>query len=123
MSTFLRWITFLGPFAWLAYGLSLAGWGYLTIDELVEQVLRESFARYQSALTSGGPLGGVAADIRASILRASRKDGLDIENGSVEVSANRAVLSATVRWSHPLITYRGRDVLSVPLSVRHSAIP
>jgi hypothetical protein len=124
MSTSLRWISFLGLCAWLAYTLFLAGWTYLTADELVERVLRESLARHQPALTTGSGLSEITADIRASILQSARKERLDIDNGNIiEVSANRAVLSATVRWSQPLISYRGRNVLFVPLSIEHSVFP
>ena len=124
MNIFFRWIALLGLFSWLTYSLSLVGWNYFTTDELVERVLRESLARHQSALTNGSRLDDVAATIRASILQAARKDRLDIENGNViEVSANHAMLTATVRWSQPLITYKGRVVLSVPLSVEHSIFP
>ena len=123
MGTFLRWLIFLGIFAWAAYSLSLAGWSYFKTDEVVEQALRESLGRHRSAMTSGSGLAEVAADIRASIVRAARKEGLAIDNGNVEVSADRAMLSATVRWSYPLISYGDRDMLLVPLSVQRSVIP
>jgi hypothetical protein len=49
----------------------------------------------------------VVTDIRASILRAARSDGLVIEDGDVHVSANPASVHTTVKWSYRLVTYRG----------------
>jgi hypothetical protein len=46
----------------------------------------------------------VVTDIRAFILRAARSDGLVIEEGDIDVSANPASVYTTVKWSYPLIT-------------------
>jgi hypothetical protein len=64
-------------------------------------------ARPRSTLASGTEraFGEVVTDIRASILRAARSDGLAIEEGDVVyVSANPASVYTTVKWSYPLIT-------------------
>jgi hypothetical protein len=125
MGAFLRWIVFLGALGWIGYNGMLAGWSYFTTQEIVDRVVRESLVRHRTALTSGTEraFGDVVTDIRASILRAARSDGIVMEEGDVQVSANPALVYTTVKWSYPLITYGGRDVLALPLSLQRSFTP
>jgi hypothetical protein len=125
MGAFLRWIVFLGALGWIGYNGMLAGWSYFTTQEIVDRAVRESLGRHRSEVTSGTEraFGEVVTDIRASILRAARSDGILIDDGDVYVSANPALVYTTVKWSYPLITYGGRDILVLPLSLQRSFTP
>lgn len=125
MGTFLRWIIFLGALGWIGSSALLSSWSYFTTQEIVDKAVRESLARHRSALASGTEraFSDVVTDIHASILRAARSDGILIEEGDVQVSANPALVYTTVKWSYPLITYGGRDVLALPMSLQRSFTP
>lgn len=119
------WVLFLGALGWVGQTVATAGWSYFAVQEVVDKALREASARYRSALTAGTQraLDELMADVRKSILSAARREDLSVQEGSVSVAATSAGISATVRWSYPVVTYAGRDILVVPMSIQRSSLP
>lgn len=122
--TLARWVIVLGILAWAAYSVAGAGWNYLSTQEIVDKNLREASGRHRAAFAVGSQLAVEALDthVRSSILLDARHSGIPLQEEDVSVSANSAGISATVHWSFPVITYRGRNVLVVPLSIQRSFI-
>jgi hypothetical protein len=123
--SFILWVIVLAALGWAGFAVAGAGWSYFATQEMVDKVLREATGRHRAALTGGTQKGldALVADIRNSILLAARREGMPIEERRVAVSANSAGVSATVTWSHAVITYGGNDVLALPLSVQRSFVP
>ncbi len=123
--TFSTWIVFLAAFGWLGYTVAFAGWNYYSTQALVDRVLWESTGRYKNALAMGTPtaLDKLIADVRISVVVAARHEGLPIREEHVGVSANSAGILVTARWSYPVISYEGNDLLVIPISVQRTFVP
>ena len=123
LRTFVFWLLFLGALAWVGQAVSLAGWSYFVTQEVVERALREVSARQRSALSLGTPRArdDVITDARDSIFLAARREGLSIQEVLVDVTSSG--ISATVKWSYPVVTYEGSALLVVPMSVQRSFAP
>jgi hypothetical protein len=117
-----RWVIVLALIGWSGYTLAGAGWTYFATQELVDQVLREASSRYRTAIATGSEMDGVVNHVRNSIILNARRDGLLLQEGDVQVLANSAGISATVRWPHPILTYGTDDLLVVPMSIRRSYV-
>jgi hypothetical protein len=123
-STFARWVIVLGVLAWAGYTVAAAGWNYLTTQEIVDKALREASGRHRAAFAIGSQIAVDALDthVRNAILLDARHGGIPLDAEDVSVSANSAGISATVHWSFPVITYRGQNILVVPLSLQRSFV-
>lgn len=123
-STFARWVIVLGVLVWAGYTVAAASWNYLTTQEIVDKALREASGRHRAAFAIGSQIAVDALDthVRNSILLDARHGGIPLQQEDVSVSANSAGLSATVHWSFPVITYQGRDIVVVPLSMQRSFV-
>ena len=122
-SSLARWIIVLGILAWAGYTLAGAGWSYLATQEVVDKVLLETTNRYRSALSTGTPTGTIANYVRSSIVAYARRDGLVIQEADIQVFASAVGISVAVRWSYPLVTQGGRDLLVIPMSIQRSIAP
>ncbi len=124
-STFARWIIVLGVLGWAGYTVAGAGWSYLAIQEIVDKALREASSRHRIAFATGSQTSVDALDalVRDSILLDARHGGFPLQKEDVSVSANSVGMSAAVHWTYPLISYQGRDMLVIPLSLQRSFVP
>jgi hypothetical protein len=116
------WVVVLAVLFWAGYTAVGAGWSYLTAQELVDKALRDASARHRAAFATGSQtaVDTLTGTVRATILLAAARDGLRMREEDVAVSANAAGFLASVRWSYPIITYQGYDILVVPLFVQRS---
>src|SRR2546427_8128339 len=124
LRTFIVWGIVLTALWWGGSTLATAGWSYFATQEMVDKVLREAAARHRSARAGGTQraLDELAGDVRASILLAARRESRPIEKRNVTASATSTGVSASVGWSHPVITYGGDDLVVLPMSVQRSFV-
>lgn len=124
LGSWIRWIIFLAVLSWAGYTVAGAGWSYFAAQEVVDTALRNASARHRAAFATGSQVAvdALAASVRADILLAGLHEGLRMEEGDVTVSANSAGFSATIHWSYPVISYKNRDILVVPMSVQRSTV-
>ena len=122
--TFARWVIILGVLGWAGYAVAGAGWNYFATQEVVDRALREATIQHRAAFATGNlvAVDALANSVRASILVGTRHDGLHVQEENVRVSANSAGMSAAVRWSYPILTYRGSEILVIPLSIERSLV-
>ena len=122
--SFLRWVIVVVVLCGGGYMAADIGWNYYTVQELVDKALRDASARHRAAFMTGSQIAvdSLAGFARSAILLAALHEGVRMEEKNVSVSANAAGFSATARWSYPVISYQGTDVLVVPMSVRRSLI-
>lgn len=116
------WVIVIAVLAWVGYAAAGAGWTYFAAQELVDKALRDASPQHREVFTAGSQsaVNALTESVRAAILLAAARDGLRMEESDVTVSANVAGLSAVARWSYPLVTYQGYDILVVPLFVQRS---
>ena len=122
LSTFVRWVVVLALLGWAGYTVAGAGWTYWAVQESVDKVLGEAFSRHRAALATGTQTDVMGRDVRGAIALNARRDGLSVQDGDIQVSANAAGISATVRWSYPVISFGGSDILVVPMSIQRSFV-
>ena len=122
-SSVARWLIVLGILGWCGYTTAGAGWSYFSTQEIVDKVLVEASNRYRSALNSGSATSGVTSYVRNAIVSSARRDGMAIQESDVQVSASAVGITATVRWSYPIVTQGGQDLLVVPMSIHRSVVP
>jgi hypothetical protein len=121
----LLWVVFLAAFGWVAYVVGLAGWNYYETQAMIDKVLHEEAPSYRAARAAGtaDALDRLARNVRNAVVLAASREGLPIRESDIDVSLYTAGLSIGVRWSYPIISYGGNDLLVIPISVRHSLIP
>ena len=122
LSTLVRWVVFLAVLGWAGYTVAGAGWTYFAVQENVDKVLRDSFARYRAALATGTQTDTMARDVRGAIVLNARRDGVSVQEADIRVSANSAGIAVTVQWSYPVISFRGSEILVVPMSIQRSFV-
>ena len=122
-SSVARWIIVLGALGWCGYTTAGAGWSYFSTQEVVDKVLLEATNRYRSSLNTDAAPTSVTTYVRSAIVANARRDGLPIQEADVQVWASPMGISATVRWTYPIISQGGQDLLVVPMSVQRSMAP
>jgi len=124
LGTSVRAVVFLAVLGWAGYTIVSITWSYFTVQEFVEKALRDASARHRAAFVTGSQVAvdSLASSVRSAILLAALHEGLQFGEGDVSVSANSAGLSATVRWSYPVVRYEGDDILVVPMWVKRSIV-
>jgi hypothetical protein len=120
----LGWVIFLGVIGWASYSAVGAGWSYFVAQELVDKALREASARHRVAYATRTEAGiaGLTTAVRDSIIQAARHEGLVLDEDDVMVTTDSAGFSASIRWSYPVISFQGRDVFVIPLSLQRSTV-
>jgi hypothetical protein len=122
LGTLVRWIIGLGALGWAGYVVAGAGWSYFTTQEIVDQVLRDVFSRNRSARGAGTQPVAVADYVRTAIALGAQREGMSVQESDVTVSVNSTRVSAVVHWPYPVISYRGNDILVIPMSIERSIV-
>lgn len=117
-----RWVVVLAVLAWAGYTVLGLGLSYFSVQEMIDAALREALAKHRAAFAVGSQLSieALVESVRASILLSALHDGLRLDRENVSVSVNQIGLSASVRWSVPIISYQGMEAVVVPLQVQRS---
>jgi hypothetical protein len=125
LRTLVLWVVFLAAFGWVAYTVALAGWNYYATLAMIDKVLQQQAGNYRAARATGtaDALNKVVASVRNSVVFEARQEGLPVQESDVDVSLYSAGISVAARWSYPVISYGGNDLLVFPISVRRSFVP
>ena len=89
------------------YSGAVAVWQYLEIKGIAE----DSAAERAKVDPSDRP-----GRVREDILRKAPESGVPLDEREVFVTEENRVLRVQIRWSYPVMVYKGDAVLSVPLS-------
>jgi len=92
---------------YVLYTGAMTVWSYLEVTGVVEEVVIERASRVDRNER--------ATRIRDEIAKKVAQSGIKVDERSVSVSDQGPTLDVGVRWSWPLITYQGDDLLSLPL--------
>lgn len=97
-------------FVGLFYGVyagAMAAWSYLELSGVVDKALADQ--------AKNGP-----EPVRAAIIRGAEEAGVRIDDRNVAVGEAERDLSVRLTWSWPVVTYRGRQIVEIPLSLERS---
>lgn len=119
------WVVFLAAFGWVAYIVALAGWNYYATLAMIDKVLQEQAGNYRAARATGtaDALDKLVATVRNSVVLEATREALPVHESDVDVFLYSAGISVAARWSYPIISYGGYDLLVIPISVRRSFVP
>jgi hypothetical protein len=95
-------------FAWAFYTGAMAARSYWQVSDVVD-----------SALERGGRSGPGA--VRDLIVRGAADAEVPVDPANVEVTHESRIFQVKVRWYWPVITWRGDQLVNVPLSMERSA--
>jgi hypothetical protein len=70
------------------------------------------------ALEQSGKVGAVT--VRETILKGAAQWEVPIDADDIVVAEDGQALSVRIKWTWPVITYKGDDVLQIPLSLERS---
>jgi hypothetical protein len=115
-----RRIVILAVVGWIGYVGVAAAWTYSATRDAVDKALFEAASRYRTPLKTGTFTETMLTDVRESVARQAGQSGFPIDATDVAVSASVLGLSATVRYSYPLITRGGTGILAIPLSLERT---
>jgi hypothetical protein len=94
-------------FFYAFYSGAGAIWSYFELSSVVDRALEER-----------GRAGAPA--MRDAILQSAGRAGVPVRAQDVVVSEEDGIYSIHIRWTWPVITYQGKDVLEIPLSLQRS---
>lgn len=89
------------------YSGAVAVWQYLEIKGIVEESVAERAKVDRQER---------AARVRDDILKRASASGVTLDERDVLVTEEERTLRVLIRWSHPVIVYKGDAVLSIPLA-------
>lgn len=89
------------------YAGAVAIWQYYEVNGIVEGAVAER--------AKMDPFDR-AARVRDDILKRAPESGVMLDESEVLVTAESRALRVLIRWSHPVIVYKGEVVLSIPIS-------
>ena len=110
----LRWSIVLGVVGWLGSVAVSASARYLELSDVIERVVVDV-----------RPAGGVRDTgqaiylrrVQAQIVSRAGRPSAPLTEESVLITAAPGSLWVTVRWSHPVLTWKGQTLWAVPLSL------
>ena len=82
-------------------------WSYFALADIVDRAIEE---RGKSA----------AAPVREFIIKNAAESGVRIEERNVVVTSDDRRLNVNLRWSYPVVSYKGEDVIEIPLSLERA---
>jgi hypothetical protein len=120
--TFVLWAAGLSVLGWAGYTAVSASTDYLAAREMVDQVLQESSSRLRAGTAAGSQQSpaDLAADVQATLLIRARRHGIPIEERDLAVFAEGRGLTVKLKWSYPVISYRGGVILLIPMSLERA---
>lgn len=120
--TFVLWAAGLLVLGWAGYTVVLASSHYIAAREMVDQVLQESSSRLRAGTASGSQQSAadLVPDVQVALLIRARRYGIPIEGRNLVVFAEGRGLTVNLKWSYPVISYRGDVILTIPMSLERS---
>jgi len=106
------WALWLAVLAYVAYTGGSALYNHSGMTALVQESVEK---------TTKTPLAGSESDrvnaIRADLLRAAHREGFPLDDRKVTVFQAGSTIHVIVKWSYPVITVAGENVLAIPLKL------
>ena len=101
------WLLVAIGFVYAFYSGAVAVWQYFEIKGIVEDSVaaREKVDPYDRA-----------GRVKDDILRRAPESGMALDEREVFVTEENRTLRVLIRWSYPVIVYKGDVVLSIPLA-------
>jgi hypothetical protein len=96
------------------YSGAVAVYQYVQVKDVVEESVREreKLDRYERPLI-----------VKDDILRKAPAAGVTLAERDVLVTEEDRILRVLIRWSYPVIIYKGEAVLSIPIAYDKSFSP
>ena len=116
LRTLARWGLVLGVIGWLGSIAVTAIARYLELNSVLEQVVIDTPPAGPRTETAQGQLRQVHHQI---VQRAGRPDA-PLAHENVVVTASPRSLWVTVRWSQPVLSWRGQTMWALPLSLNRT---
>jgi len=82
-------------------------WSYFAMASIVDQAVTE---RGRTA----------AAPVRDYIIKNAAESGVNIQDRNVVVTTDEHHLNINLRWTFPVVTYKGEDIVEIPLSLERA---
>jgi len=82
-------------------------WSYFAMASIVDLAVQE---RGKAA----------AAPVREYILKSAAESGVRLDDRNVVVTTDERRLSINLKWTFPVVTYKGEDLVEIPLSLQRA---
>ncbi len=91
---------------YLFYCGVMSVWSYFAMAGIVDQAVEDR--------------GKTAAPVREYIIKSAAEAGVRIQDRHVVVTSDERQLYINLRWTFPVVTYKGEDVVEIPLSLERA---
>ena len=107
----LFWLLVALGFVYAFYAGAVAVYSYYQVTDIVKETVKERAGvdRYERA-----------ERIRREILKKATESGVPLGERDLRVTDDNRTLRVLIRWSYPVIFYKGDAVLSIPLKYERS---
>ena len=85
----------------------MAIWSYFAMASIVDDAVTE---RGRTAATP----------VRDYIIKSAAESGVRIQDRNVVVTTDERQLNINLRWTFPVVTYKGEDIVEIPLSMERA---
>ena len=103
----LGWVLVAIGCVYVFYTGAMAVWSYLEITSLVEEVVYERASRFDREERAGR--------VRDDIVKKVAASGINVDERAISVNDEGKTLEVSVRWNWPVIVYKEREYLAVPM--------
>lgn len=119
------WVAVLGFLIWAAYTIVYASSAYFEMAGVIDHVASEAISRRKAAVAAGMPEAGrdFVPGLRVAVATAAKRNGIQLEEGAVEVVETPGAVQLSVKWSFPALTYGDTTYVHLPLSVSRTLRP
>ncbi len=114
----LFWLLVALGFVYAFYAGAVAVYSYYQVTDIVKETVTERAGvdRYERAERIRREI----LKIRREILKKATESGVPLSEREVRVTDDNRTLRVLIRWSYPVIFYKGDAVLSIPLKYERS---
>ena len=117
-ATFVRVVVFVAIFGWAGYTVAMIAFDYFNISGMVGQFVVDAVNKRKVGVSVGGTTAAtpeLANDVRALIVRESRRLQLPVEEQTITVTPASYAIQVAMQWKHPVVLYGDTRLFDVTL--------
>ena len=114
----IRVVVFVAIFGWAGYSAAMMAYDYFSTSGMVGQLVIDAVTKRKAVVAAGGSPAvtqEIANDVRAMILRESRRQQMSLDESELRVTPGSYAVQVAMSWKHPIALYGDTNLFNVTL--------